>query len=852
MVFKTICVGSIPATLDFMTLFKRRKSFLTRKKSDRYVARSISNKRFPLNRLRSQLRFKKRKHQFTLSQRLLRVKLSRNANPSMRTLHSFTNFSVRSSTKEKLVTTRSRTFTKKKKSWIRQVLLSTPYYSRGGFSSLSLFFSFQSKQIRRRAQYLDVNVPMQAFWLNVVPFSSILSTNSPKGTKSSNLAQPLINLLGGKLTTTLIPCGSSSNLKSLTPTVYVTLREGLASCSNSRPLSVTPLNSNLTYTSQIYSRLNAITGLIKSLRLLNNYQKIVVRRRYVFASTLIDNFGALDRSLYTRGAFTGNSKWISGMKRDSVPNPKSYQSKVIRYLRHLKRPIFLGPTNNLVKTLSNQPIHTLRFQRVNIKSKPTSKNSSYNMITPRGNNKLTLFQTLLLSKLKNTSDQGSTTFLHYLNSRRNTQTLPESLDRGHTKLLLIKKFKVLSFSIKLVRRFYFRFRRRFRRLPFLLNWIQRRLVRKRRALRFFYRTKRRLARSVITRKRYKGLLGKGSKWTGARLPTNILKLNLTRRLSNSKVSTPLLPHPLQLQPNALNSRLVGMTGKFYEASSVEPRTSNLHLLSRSLPTINKLSPETLFRYLVFTDAAKTTPTTNLACFSLNNKVLSLGVQNQLQSYFFRDCTSSLRLTNLWTMHTSRYTLRKRLLRFLSTASFQVDMTQWYYVTLIRFIEYCTGRKTSLMFGPFIEDALTFEEKALSNTWLNRLMGFKKRLGHRVFIKESLSVIMSALKLKDPTLLSNWICAMLKRLSFWKYRLVFRFLKFLILHLLKPHFWKLNFRGFKLRLKGKISVAGNARTRTLFHRIGDTSHSKIHNRVAYDLSLVHTFTGVMGLKVWFIY
>jgi ribosomal protein S3 len=90
--------------------------------------------------------------------------------------------------------------------------------------------------------------------------------------------------------------------------------------------------------------------------------------------------------------------------------------------------------------------------------------------------------------------------------------------------------------------------------------------------------------------------------------------------------------------------------------------------------------------------------------------------------------------------------------------------------------------------------------------------------------------------------------MLKRLSFWKYRLIFRYLKFLLRHVFRPNFHLFDFRGVKLRLKGKISVAGNARTRTLFLRVGDTSHSKANNRVAYDLSYIHTFTGVMGFKL----
>ena len=63
-----------------------------------------------------------------------------------------------------------------------------------------------------------------------------------------------------------------------------------------------------------------------------------------------------------------------------------------------------------------------------------------------------------------------------------------------------------------------------------------------------------------------------------------------------------------------------------------------------------------------------------------------------------------------------------------------------------------------------------------------------------------------------------------------------------------YFKDLQFRGIKIQLKGKIGVAGNARTRTLFFAYGETSHAKMDHKVAYDLSFVETFTGVMGFKV----
>jgi len=180
------------------------------------------------------------------------------------------------------------------------------------------------------------------------------------------------------------------------------------------------------------------------------------------------------------------------------------------------------------------------------------------------------------------------------------------------------------------------------------------------------------------------------------------------------------------------------------------------------------------------------------------------------------------------------------------------LSVWYYKTLIQFIENCSGRKTTLLLGPFIENSLSFEDRARCTLWNNRVTGFQRIMGSRIFVHEALAIVVMSIRLQDPTFLSNWIRGMLRRLSFWKYRLIFRYLKFVLRYVLKPNFHLLDFRGVKLRLKGKISVAGNARTRTLFMRIGDTSHSKMTNRVAYDLSYVNTFTGILGFKLWFFY
>ena len=62
------------------------------------------------------------------------------------------------------------------------------------------------------------------------------------------------------------------------------------------------------------------------------------------------------------------------------------------------------------------------------------------------------------------------------------------------------------------------------------------------------------------------------------------------------------------------------------------------------------------------------------------------------------------------------------------------------------------------------------------------------------------------------------------------------------------FSTLNIKGFKMKLKGKISVAGNSRKRAILYRIGKTSYSEVNLKVLHEFTTINTFTGVMGFQV----
>jgi len=224
----------------------------------------------------------------------------------------------------------------------------------------------------------------------------------------------------------------------------------------------------------------------------------------------------------------------------------------------------------------------------------------------------------------------------------------------------------------------------------------------------------------------------------------------------------------------------------------------------------------------------------------------------ISKYSFNSRVNVFQNSNIFPSSSLNFSIKRKVLKIFSYNKFSPNITMWYYNTLVRFIENCSGKKCFLKFNPFIDNCLTFSDIARCNLWSLRISTFQKILGPKIFLQESLRIMHLAIRFKDPTFFSNWIRGMLSRMSFWKYRLLFRYIKFAMRYLFWIYFPELNFKGLKLKLKGKISVAGNARTRTLVYKIGETGYSKLNNRVLSDFSLINTFTGVLGFKIWFFF
>ena len=208
------------------------------------------------------------------------------------------------------------------------------------------------------------------------------------------------------------------------------------------------------------------------------------------------------------------------------------------------------------------------------------------------------------------------------------------------------------------------------------------------------------------------------------------------------------------------------------------------------------------------------------------------------------------------MYPDSSSLRTKLRNFSPQLTRQLDfypdITPWVTDTLIRLIESCAGKRAIVQHNMNVEHMVESQSKLIYRTWIIRMAYYERTLGHRFFMEEALHIMHLSLRLHDVKLFSSWLKAIITRISFWKTRSIFRFLKYVFNNYYRYMFDSLSVKGIKIRLKGKISAAGNSRKRTILFRSGQNSYSSVNVKCLHEFKTITTFTGVMGFQVWLFY
>ena len=238
-------------------------------------------------------------------------------------------------------------------------------------------------------------------------------------------------------------------------------------------------------------------------------------------------------------------------------------------------------------------------------------------------------------------------------------------------------------------------------------------------------------------------------------------------------------------------------------------------------------------------------------FTSNNQSTTKNY-NSLLLYLITKNSNKFKLSNILPAKCFKHRLTRKIYNLTKLQTIQENFTPWYYNTLVRFMEHCSGKKCLFQFYPFVNNDVEHEFYVRYKKWIPRMAYYERRLGHRFFLEEAIHIMHLSFFLKDPKLICSWLKAIILRISFWKTRSIFRFLKYLIHNYYIYTFPDLGLKGLKIKLKGKISAAGNSRKRTILYRVGKTSHSQVSLRVVNEFMTINTFTGVMGFQIWLFY
>lgn len=234
---------------------------------------------------------------------------------------------------------------------------------------------------------------------------------------------------------------------------------------------------------------------------------------------------------------------------------------------------------------------------------------------------------------------------------------------------------------------------------------------------------------------------------------------------------------------------------------------------------------------------------NIAKFFILNNIFN----NLETSFAFKNFNTNILLYDFKIKNLKKknfFYRKKKLLPYFSFYTYTHD--------LIYFLEYCCGQKIYLYFFKDLNFLISKNEKIKSIFWGKNFKRLNNLIFNSMTIRYFIYAILSALKMKDTEFLISIFVCNIKKLKFWKIKQYFYNLWYIFNFFFYPNFNNYNIVGFKLLINGKIGVTGNARTRNILFKFGNTSYSMLSTRVSYSFDTIITNTGVLGLSVWLFY
>lgn len=115
-------------------------------------------------------------------------------------------------------------------------------------------------------------------------------------------------------------------------------------------------------------------------------------------------------------------------------------------------------------------------------------------------------------------------------------------------------------------------------------------------------------------------------------------------------------------------------------------------------------------------------------------------------------TNVVQNTNIVPNRVFSHVMSKKLRSFFVDTAFKPYITPWYYNTIIRFIEFVSGKQVILKTYPFLAKEVSTEFMIRYKIWLPRMAYYERKLGHRFFLEEAIHIFHLGFFYRDATIL----------------------------------------------------------------------------------------------------
>lgn len=186
--------------------------------------------------------------------------------------------------------------------------------------------------------------------------------------------------------------------------------------------------------------------------------------------------------------------------------------------------------------------------------------------------------------------------------------------------------------------------------------------------------------------------------------------------------------------------------------------------------------------------------------------------------------------------------------FVQTPGLHLNKFQQMYV--ISFFEFLFNKKFFVRYeSNFVRK---YKPEFVAFQFINRYKNFDLRISRYLHMTELLEIIWYSFQFRDLKLFNNWLKRMMPTFKLKHHKKLISGIKLI----LENHdvFFKsfLGINGFFWKVKGKLSITGNAKKRNAIVKFGSVSLSSKHIKLDYEEGEIKTKVGVLGYKMFLSY